>query len=625
MRSSARRLLTTFACLVVLSGCATSPVGVKRMDPRRVHRELTANVLTTGTPSIPTLNVLHRRDLFTRFDKAPAAALAELHRIAVTENDSDTYFALAELAFLHGERTDDRKSSISAAIYAWSFLFGAESPDPFDPRLRVATDLYNRGLTAGLEEGKKRGVIVNGNTVDLPFGQLQVSFDPTTRNWNGRRLRDFVPVAEIEVHGLDNRFRTPGIGAPLAASAAADDPTRSDDLLAPRLKIPVTALLRIENVRKQITSGNIAATLELHTDPNETTVEIGGRTVALEKEQTATIAAMLAEAPIIKTEILNFLGSLTGTTRKSGLVALRPHVRGRIPVVFVHGTASSPARWAEMVNVLDNDPRLNTRFEPWFFAYDSSSPIVYSSYLLRRALKDTLQRIDPAGTDPGLQNMVMIGHSQGGLLTKMTVISSGKRFWETASKRPFEQIEMKDADRELLREVLFVEPLPFVRRVVFVCTPHRGSYQAARGWVRSLITRLVTLPVTVTKVTADLVTLNPDMAELAAVRHANAVDNMTPGNRFVRVLSSIPVTPGVPAHSIIAVADHGPIEKGNDGVVTYESAHIDGVESEKVVHSTHSTQAVPETIEEVRRILLEHAAKAADVVPVSVPGKEGRP
>ncbi|MBI5507051.1 MAG: alpha/beta hydrolase [Deltaproteobacteria bacterium] len=612
MKRSARRLLATFACIVVLSGCAISPVGVKRMDPRTVHRTLTANVLTAGKPSIPTLNVLHRRDLFQRFDKDPAGALAALHRVAVAEDDTDAYFALAELAFLHGERKKDRSYSIAAAIYAWSFLFGAQPPDSFDPRLRVATDLYNRGLTAGLEEGNKRGVLLDGRSVALPFGQLQFAFDAKVLDWNGRHLRDFMPVAELEVHGLDNRFRTPGIGAPLAASAAAvstDQP--KDDLLAPRLKIPVTALLRIENVRAQIASGNVTATLELHTDPNETSVNVGGRSIALEKEQTATIAAMLAESPVIKQEIQAFLGAVTRTSAtKSGLVALRPHTAGRIPVVFVHGTASSPARWAEMVNVLDNDPRINTRFEPWFFAYDSSSPILYSSYLLRRALQDTVVRLDPTGSDPGLQDMVVIGHSQGGLLTKMTAVSSGTSFWENLTKKSFEEVKMNDKDRALWREIIFVEPLPFVRRVVFVCTPHRGSYLAASDWIRSIITRLVTLPITVTQITADLVTLNPDLASMAALRRVNAVENMTPGNRFVRTLSGLPVTAGVTAHSIIAVQGDGPIEKGDDGVVRYESAHIDGVESEKIVHSSHSTQAVPETIEEVRRILLEHAAAA---------------
>jgi len=66
----------------------------------------------------------------------------------------------------------------------------------------------------------------------------------------------------------------------------------------------------------------------------------------------------------------------------------------------------------------------------------------------------------------------------------------------------------------------------------------------------------------------------------------------------------------VHAHSIIAVAGNGPVEGSNDGVVEYSSSHLDGVDSEYIVRSTHSTQSNPYTIEEVRRILLLHAADA---------------
>jgi hypothetical protein len=92
-----------------------------------------------------------------------------------------------------------------------------------------------------------------------------------------------------------------------------------------------------------------------------------------------------------------------------------------------------------------------------------------------------------------------------------------------------------------------------------------------------------------------------------------AVDNMSPSHRFIQNLSALPISPGVHAHSIIAVKGDGPIENGNDGVVEYSSAHIAGVDSEKVVRSEHSTQANPETIGEVRRILLVHAAASSCV------------
>jgi hypothetical protein len=82
---------------------------------------------------------------------------------------------------------------------------------------------------------------------------------------------------------------------------------------------------------------------------------------------------------------------------------------------------------------------------------------------------------------------------------------------------------------------------------------------------------------------------------------------MDSSNPFVQTLSGLPIANGVHAHSIIPVKGDGPPEEGNDGVVEYKGAHIEGVESELVVRSGHSTQASPETIEEVRRILYEHA------------------
>jgi hypothetical protein len=155
-----------------------------------------------------------------------------------------------------------------------------------------------------------------------------------------------------------------------------------------------------------------------------------------------------------------------------------------------------------------------------------------------------------------------------------------------------------------------------VRRVVFIATPHRGSFLASRDFFRRLIARLVTLPKRITQLTTSLVTANPEIFA-ADVGSVTALDNMSPRHRFVRTLSEIPIAPGVAAHSIIPVKGDGPIETGNDGVVEYSSAHIDGVESEKVVRSDHSTQSNPETIEEVRRILLLHAAAA----PCNVKGR----
>src|SRR6476620_9403190 len=101
---------------------------------------------------------------------------------------------------------------------------------------------------------------------------------------------------------------------------------------------------------------------------------------------------------------------------------MQPYRRGRIPVVFVHGTASGPGRWADMLNSLENDPWLRTRFQCWFFYYDTGNPITYSAYVLPPSLQFIIQQLDPDGPSAALRQMVFIGHSQGVLLAKMTAI-----------------------------------------------------------------------------------------------------------------------------------------------------------------------------------------------------------
>jgi hypothetical protein len=205
---------------------------------------------------------------------------------------------------------------------------------------------------------------------------------------------------------------------------------------------------------------------------------------------------------------------------------------------------------------------------------------------------------------------VIIGHSQGGLLAKMTAIDTGSRLWDQISTEPLDELRLQPDTRELLRQSLFLQPEPFVGRVIFIATPHRGSYLAEYS-LGSFVAGLVRLPFNLLRATGDIVTNNPDAFRFDPKRtRFGSVYGMTPGSPLITGLSEIPVAPGIPAHSIIAVRGDGPVENGSDGVVRYQSAHIDGVESELVVRSGHSVQANPQTVLEVRRILFLHADEA---------------
>jgi len=609
--ASAARPGLAVACALLLAGCFAAPIGARRVDPRTVHRTLTRNVLNSGKPSGPTRNVLEQRALVDRFDDDPEQALAALHAAALSDGGQDELFALAELSFLHAEDTGSRPHYLASAVYAWTFLFpegAAEPPSPFDPRFRTACDLYNRGITAGLEEPGSDEVALRSETYALPFGALDVTLDPAGLTWGDRTLTHFIPVAEYEIRGLPTRHRWPGLGAPLAARTEPTPGQPTDDFVAPGVLVPVSALLRLDGARAALPEGRLAGTLEVRPATGPEAVTLEGKPVPLENESTATLAYMLAESPVWRREIAGFLESIGGIDVKTQLRALEPYRPGRIPVVFVHGTASSAGRWAQMVNELDNDPRLLDRYQFWFFTYDTGNPIGYSAMLLREALSERVAILDPTGADPALRQMVVIGHSQGGLLTKTTVVDSGSRFWDNVSRKPIDQLDLSDESRRVLRGSLFYTPLPFVRVVIFIATPQRGSYMAG-NWLAHYVARFVTLPNRLLRVTSDLLTLNKDALALAGVsRMPTAVHNMTPGNPWVKTLASLPMAPGVEAHSIIAVTGDGPPEGQDDGVVEYESAHIDGVVSEFVVRSPHSCQDNPDTINEVRRILLEHAA-----------------
>jgi pimeloyl-ACP methyl ester carboxylesterase len=302
-----------------------------------------------------------------------------------------------------------------------------------------------------------------------------------------------------------------------------------------------------------------------------------------------------------------------------------PHRRGRIPVVFVHGTASSVARWAEMINEFDSDPAIRQHYEFWFFTYPTGNPILYSANLLRVWLTRVVDQLDPKGEDPALSRMVIMGHSQGGLLTKLQVISSGTQFWDAISKTPFEKADLRPETRDLLGKALFFEPLPFVRRVIFVSTPQRGSFVAA-NWMGRLATRLTQAPGRLVGLPLDLARagialpgqavdlVQGDVDELrvqrALSRLPSSVDNMNPSSTFIQALSNIRVEPPVVAHSIIPVTGPPPPDGQNDGVVEFSSASIEEARSELVVFNQgHSVQSHPKAIEEVRRILLEHLAE----------------
>ncbi len=415
---------------LLASGCST-PVGVKHVDIQTAYQIQTESALSAKQPSESSKTVLRRLGVLDRFDQAPEKVLAELHGGLSPAGDEDRLFALAELSFLHAERTGDRAHFMASAVYAWALLFPGDASglrlEPSDPRLRLAYDLYNQAVAKGLatdgKDADKGEVRLEPGLHKLPFGTLHVTLDESGLTWGGYRLEHLIPTTTLEVRGLRNRYHSPGLGTPLAASLAAEPApgnVASSKRIGPRTKVPVTALLRLDEARANLANGELRGRLEVYTTDQVSTVTVNGREQPLESDPTAALAYQLNDNPLYDLEITGFLkgGIISGLKlhdrAQDGLFMMQPYRSGKIPVVLVHGTASSPARWAELVNELEGDPRIRERFQIWLFTYDSGNPIVYSAGRLRVALANTLRELDPEGKDSALRRIVLIRPQPGG-------------------------------------------------------------------------------------------------------------------------------------------------------------------------------------------------------------------
>jgi pimeloyl-ACP methyl ester carboxylesterase len=624
-----RHILTGLCCaawILLTAGCGT-PVSLERLDDVAAHRQLTANALTVGELSTSARNILRQRALSERYDSDPEGAIAALHAIVAEGGGGENeVITLAEMAFLYGEKSQQRPYFLAATVYSYAFLFpenGWKPPSPYDPRLRLAADLYSLGIIHGFTSADGTNVEFKSGGYELPFGWLYLDVNPSAFERYNRRIIALAPVQNFEIRGLVNRYRHAGIGAPLAATTEPIVAERGMQV-APRMKLPITALLRLDAPRRQLGLKELRAELNLYNTFDSATTTVAGQRVPLEADETATLAYVLASPEIWERELKAFFSGVFSESAPTQLASIDAYRPGRIPVVFVHGTASSAGRWGDMVNDLLDDPQIRDHFQFWFFTYDTGNPVLYSAALLREALRDAVQKLDPAGADPALSEMVVIGHSQGGLLAKAMVVDTGDRVWNAIAYKPIEEINLSTEQRDLFRRSVFIKPMPNVRRVVFIATPHRGSYLTEYP-VTGLLARFITLPASIVGALSEFATRNSgDFKVDPRNLESGSLFGMTPNNPVLQTMAATPVAPGVHAHSIIAVAGDGPVEGSDDGVVKYESSHLDGVDSEYIVRSTHSTQSNPYTIQEVRRILLLHAAACARLpcgnLPAQPPG-----
>ena len=605
--------------VVAGSGCFAG-VSLKPIRTDVSFRKMQGNTLSSDGLSIHTAQLLRTYNLQESYHEDIRGALEILRDEACGSGDRSILFGLAELACFGGKETEKKapKDALayyySAARYAYFYLFDeafGAPPDPFDPRFRSACDLYNFSLARGIRLMEQTGRVLADGPAEVPLwdGSMEIRIE----------RRGFLPeediarvllASEYDVRGVRNQYRTFGLGVPLIA-VGTEQPKESH--LPETPSYPATAFLQIQG--SACDSGPAVAALELYDSVHIQTVAVHDREVPLESDITTPLGFLLANPELERAAYIGLLRA-DRVLDQTGLFMLEPYQPGKIPVVMIHGLVSSPLTWAEMLNDLRGQPELRERYQFWFFMYPTAYPFAYPASRLRQALYEVRDTFDPEHSDAAFDEMVLIGHSMGGLLSKMMVQDSGDALWNAVSYKPIDELDITPEEEQLIRDVFFFEPLPFVKRVIFISTPHQGS-SLSDGLLASLLSLLIAIPKAILMPTIDFLDRNPDALKGEfKKRKLTSVDNLSPTNPMIEALEEIPIAPGVTYHSIMGNIDEEPDEEMTDGIVPYSSSHLEGAASEKVVPAGHSAHYHPYAILEVRRILQEHLA---ELPPASAP------
>lgn len=609
---------TVFFC-----GCA-DPYSAKKGGVVDIFKNRNLNALNSSRPSLDTQQYLRLAFLTKQYEKNHTEIISQLSEIDTDEEkDLQRTQTVAELALLEGRKyhkNDMQKATqmyLTAAETAYRYLLDESnngSNSSLDPSYRLLANIYNACVSELIDIYKKRSAEEWQNVKPVEIGNTiyNFSFAPKSEyTLNPYSFTDVRPSYQIKAVGLTNNYYTSGLGAPLVGlvQSPRSNPEWGRFYPPRQAAYPVTAILKFNEAEYEDSKRIVSCSFELYDCLATNSVELQNQLVPMEADFTTPMAVQLENIKPFQIGLRNLLKS-DEQIKDAGLIMLEPYRADKIPVVMVHGLMSSPLTWVPMFNDLRGDPQLRKRYQFWFFAYPTGLPIMYSASLLRQDLIDIRKMYDPDNTNPNFDQMVLIGHSMGGLLSRLMVQDSENIYWDAAFKKPLDELKLDDQTKEMLRSTMFFNTQPYIKRIVFVAVPHSGS-SLADQWFSKMASGLINLPSNLNQTAERLMTGEDISVQQQALSHTkrfrSSIEALSPESLFMKIQITVPLNKNIPYHSIIGIknAKQGP--GSSDGVVAYESSHVDFAESEIFVPTGHSeAHRHPLAIQEIKRVLSLH-------------------
>ena len=600
------------SCLLLAAcGCATTEFVHLREKP---HNPLADRMNTTAFGLV---KYSQRTDMFLRETGYQGQAnLKGMILHAQEQIDSDHFYdashALAELKYLGAEAARTHDIQLASELYfdsaksAWQYFATADiagrHPDPDDPQHRGTAEVYNASSEHLLRIARSSGKVQLGQSIWMPISKRELRFEIpfASRLLTPDQLGDFEFVSDYELKNLRSRNTTPGLGVPIIAiRKQSQNPDPVEKYYTKGMSFSATLVLRFD------TDSGANGRLQIFDSRESDGMLVGDSLMPLQTDVSTPLARYLSNRDMGLLDTWGYIRP-DHAAKLSGLYMVQPYDPDRIPVLMVHGIWSSPMTWMEMFNDLQADPEIRRKYQFWFYLYPTGEPMAFSAARLRDDLQQVRHDCDPYRRNDHLDEMVVVGHSMGGLISQMLTLNSSNKLWNSVSSKPVEELKANDETKSEIRRVFFFESNPSIDRVVTIASPYNGSSLSNR-FTRWLSGSLVWLPAKTYQL-SQVVFEQDDKhwwERFSAPR--TSLDSLTKKSGVLRLIRETRMPDDVKHHNIVGVKRGSSQSDWTDGVVSYRSAHCEDVASEKIVRASHSeVHRHPDAVAEVRRILLEH-------------------
>jgi hypothetical protein len=523
---------------------------------------------------------------------------------SVTEKEGQLPAVLrAERQLARAEKIrSDPPQKVAEILAVVRTVAGRISQGPGDAGEEPTVRIYNRAAAdLGSELPKliqNRGSLESLTIQDRHTGEsYRLRLESTERGqYSLTYFQRLLDARKLPVRRGEEAVVIPGLGGTLVgvhhSAPATSPPPRFEPPSGYR--VPVTLVVDFGCAGA---ATPVEARLQLINPRQRNTVEIAGKHYSV----AANFSAPLLSFGRLNELWLGFIHMIRAENMRhaSGLLLTEPYDPDRIPVIFVHGLLSSPFIWRRTVLALLRDPEIRRRYQFWAFSYPTGNPISFSALRLREDLASAQERFGPQ------HSIILIGHSMGGLLSRMQVTDSGRGIWNEAFGPRAQALYFQVSNDSRIKRALIFHANPTVKCVIFVATPHRGS-GLATGGIGAIAIRLIRLPFDllseIPEVVADALKLGGRGSSIPT-----SIQGLSPNSPLLHALDHLPIQ--AVHYSIIGDRGRGNTPDSSDGVVPYWSSHLASARSEKIVPTGHEAMDNPQAVEEIRRILLLNLQK----------------